>query len=183
VANGVTTTTQAIVLTADDNQVSGNKIYGSNAGSWAQGIAGSSVSDRNQITDNNIDPATVTTRYNISGRDNILIDPQYVASVQTTDAIATAIYQQALTDDTAYLFTFEIVGIKSDFTDRGSYIVSALAYNDPVTVQGTTFLSTIESDPAWNVGVNAVSSYVRVQVVGVADTTINWKLKVRFIKV
>jgi hypothetical protein len=99
--------------------------------------------------------------------------------VQTTDATLTTVDTIALEDENTYIITAELVGVKSDGSDRAGYRAKGLFYRTAAgsadQVGSTFFDQAIESDAAWGGLSFAVSgNNVLVQCTGKAATTIEW---------
>lgn len=107
------------------------------------------------------------------------------ATVQTTDATATVIDSFTLDDEETYMVQINIVGTKSDGSDRCGVIKSACIYRDggSATIQGSVpgMLESF-SNGAWSVDITVSGNDVRAVVTGVAATTINWKCSMQFIE-
>jgi len=107
-------------------------------------------------------------------------------TIQTTDDTQTTIDSFALDDEETYMVQINVVGTKSDGSDRCGVIKQACLYRDgggSATLQGNVSLTLEEySDSNWDVDITVLGNYVRASVTGVAATTINWKVSLQFIE-
>lgn len=98
--------------------------------------------------------------------------------VQTTDATPTTLGSVTLLDENTYLLSCNIIGVKSDGTDRAVYHIEAGFYRTAgggATIIGSqTTVHTAESDSTWDANFVANGNDVEVQVTGAAATTIQW---------
>lgn len=102
-----------------------------------------------------------------------------IASVQTTDASATTIATLAITDETTNIIHADIIGIKSDGTDRAVWELTVGIYRTgagSAALVGTTSTDySGESDASWGTPtLTASGNNLLVQVTGKAATTIDW---------
>lgn len=172
----------AIVSTASDNQIEGNSIL-VNGGSWGQGVYLNSTANNNKVINNLPNEATV--KILDEGKDNVLVDADFVASVQTTDATVTVLFTKNLSNGDAYWVEANVVGVKSDGSQRAAYTRKVLVYcnSDAATIQGAVeATSTIESDAAWDCTFTVDSNDIQLKVTGVAATTIDWRGNVKFVR-
>ena len=108
--------------------------------------------------------------------------------LQTTDATVTDIDSLAVAEGEMFKVETEVVGRKSDGTDRAMYHLEGLFYRNTggnVTQEGsTTSITTIESDATWNCALVADTGNqtIDVQVTGKAATTVNWNSTLKYIK-
>ena len=111
-----------------------------------------------------------------------------VRTVQTTGATVTDLATIAVAQGDVFAVEVDVIGRKSDGTDRAMYKLTGLFYRNSggnVTQQGSTVsLTTIESNASWDCTLNADTSNqtIDVRVTGVAATTINWKAVVRYVR-
>ena len=107
------------------------------------------------------------------------------ATVQTTDATQTTIDSFTLDDDETYMVQINVVGTKSDGSDRAGAIKSAVLYRDGggATIEGVVASMLDEkSDSNWAIDITVSGNDVRASVIGLAATTINWKCSMQFIE-
>jgi len=107
-------------------------------------------------------------------------------TVQTTDDTQTTIDSFTLDDEETYMVQINVVGTKSDGSDRAGSIKSALLYRDGggvATIQGVEGVTLEEySDSNWDISITVSGNDVRASVTGVAATTINWTCSLQFIE-
>jgi hypothetical protein len=103
---------------------------------------------------------------------------QTVGTTQTTDATATAITAAKVTPSTnsVYGFEYEIMGLKSDYSEAAAYRVMGLARKDGSTLTLVSYSVQIigEDDATWDVILEASDNDIQPKVTGKAATTINW---------
>ena len=107
------------------------------------------------------------------------------ATVQTTDVTATVIDSFTLDDNETYMVQINVVGTKSDGSDRAGAIKSAVLYRDggSATIQGVVASMLEEySDSNWDINITVSGNDVRAVVTGLAATTVNWKCSMQFIE-
>jgi len=108
--------------------------------------------------------------------DGLIVKP--AAEVQTTDATQTTVDSLTLLDENTYHVEAEVVGVKSDGSQRASYHLACTAYRTGAgnaTLQGAiTSLHTQESDANWDATFTVNGNDLRVSVTGVAATTVEW---------
>lgn len=127
----------------------------------------------------------IANGYASLGSDSLVPSAQLrsVATVATTDATPTTAATLALSDDTAYLLTVEIVGRRTDAAGRCCYVRRALVYREAAgaaTIQGmidTPF--TRESTAGYGATLTASGNNILVQVTGAAAHAINWQVTYR----
>lgn len=103
--------------------------------------------------------------------------------IQTTDATPTTVFVFPIPDNTAAYVEFELVGVKSDGTDRAAYKLGACIFRNGggATIQGgaaTTFF-TQESNAAWAPTLDVAANSIRARATGVAATIINWRWRIK----
>lgn len=107
------------------------------------------------------------------------------SEVQTTNATTTTLQGVGLLDENTYHFNVYIIGVKSDGTDRASYILDFTAYRTGggnATLQGAIVATyTSESNAAWNATAIVSSTNIVLRVTGAAATTIEWGATVKYI--
>lgn len=107
-------------------------------------------------------------------------------TVQTTDATQTVIDSFTLDDEETYMVQINVVGTKTDGSDRCGAIKSAVLYRDGggnATLQGNVATMLAEfSDSNWAIDITVSGNDVRAEVTGLAATTINWKCSMQFIE-
>ncbi len=107
-------------------------------------------------------------------------------TVQTTDDTATVIDSFTLDDEETYMVQINVVGTKSDGSERCGVIKQAVLYRDGggvATLQGNVSITLEEySDSNWDVDITVSSNDVQASVTGLAATTINWKCSMQFIE-
>lgn len=100
------------------------------------------------------------------------------STVQTTDATETSIDSFTLDDEETYVIRINVVGTKSDGSDRCGVIKTAVVYRDgggSATIEGSITAMIEEfSDGLWDVDITVSGNDMRASVTGVAATTINW---------
>ena len=100
------------------------------------------------------------------------------SSLTTADATVTAAFLINLEDETSHIVEAQIVGKKSDTSDRAMYWKRALVYRNGggATIQGSaqSVTADVESNAAWNAAVAVGANLVDAEVTGVAATTIDW---------
>lgn len=116
-----------------------------------------------------------------------LVTANAPTETQTTNANATNIYRVTLPTNTHVWIECTVIGIKSDSSDRIVQKIGGFFYNSAgtATQQGATasLITTINS--AWGGSVPSGAAFsptgaiIRVQVTGVALTTINWSCDVK----
>lgn len=108
--------------------------------------------------------------------DGLIVKP--AAEVQTTDAVQTTVDSITLLDENTYHVEAEVVGVKSDGTDRATYHLACTVYRTGAggaTLQGAvTSFHTQESDANWDATFTVNGNDLRVSVTGVAATTVEW---------
>jgi parallel beta-helix repeat protein len=173
----VETTTIAIQVTSNNNVIQNNYIYADGGGAWTTGIsAGASIAD-NTIINNTISDATQAYSVTNKSRNLYVGTSQYIASVQTTDATVTSLYEFAVKANKAYSVNMEILGFGGgeSATYKGLYIATTDGSEVP-TVTASNLISA-ESDAALNVSLVAdAGGYLTAKVTGLAATTIDWRL-------
>ncbi len=106
-------------------------------------------------------------------------------SVQTTDATQTTIDSFTLDDEETYMVQINVVGTKTDGSERAGAIKQAVLFRDggSATIQGVVGVSLEEySDSNWDIDITVSSNDVRASVTGLAATTVNWKCSMQFIE-
>ena len=100
------------------------------------------------------------------------------SSLTTTDATITAAFLINLEDETSHIVEAQIVGKKSDTSDRAMYWKRALVYRNGggATIEGAaqSVTADVESNAAWDAAVAVGANLVDAEVTGVAATTIDW---------
>lgn len=103
-------------------------------------------------------------------------------AVQTVNNSIISIVTFALPSNKAFVAVARVVGLKSDFTAGGAYVVKGTFKNAGGVLTpiggggGTTLISEDEDDGTWGgVGFLNAGSNISVTVQGKAATTINWK--------
>jgi hypothetical protein len=100
------------------------------------------------------------------------------SSLTTTDATITAAFLINLEDETSHIVEAQIVGKKSDTSDRAMYWKRALVYRNGggATIEGSaqSVTADVESNAAWDAAVAVGANLVDAEVTGVAATTIDW---------
>lgn len=108
------------------------------------------------------------------------------ATVQTTDATQTTVDSFTLDDEETYMIQINVVGTKSDGSERCGAIKTAVLYRDGggnATIQGVEGVTIEEySDSNWDVSITVSGNDVRASVTGLAATTVNWKCSMQFIE-
>jgi hypothetical protein len=173
----VETTTNAIQVTSSNNVIQNNYIYADGGGAWTTGInVGGSIAD-NTIINNTISGATQAYTVTNKARNLYVGTSQHIASVQTTNATPTTLYEFAVKASKAYSVNMEILclGGGKSATYKGLYIATTDGSEVP-TVTASNLISA-ESDAALDVSLVADSGgYLIAKVTGIAATTINWRL-------
>jgi len=114
---------------------------------------------------------------------------QAVGTLQTTNDTQTTIATMPISEGDVFLVEVQIIGRKSDGTDRALYHLEGLFYRNAagnVTQQGATVsVGTIESNANWDCQLIAdtVAQAIDVDVTGVAGTTIDWKCDIKLMRV
>ncbi len=106
-------------------------------------------------------------------------------TIETTDDTQTTIDSFTLDDEETYMVQINVVGTKSDGSDRCGVIKSACLYRDGgvATIEGVEGVTLEEySDSNWDVSITVSSNDVRASVTGLAATTVNWKCSMQFIE-
>jgi len=110
---------------------------------------------------------------------------QKATETQTTDATVTTIHTITLEDEHTYQVEADIIGVKSDGTDRASYKIACTVYRTGAgvaTLQGaTTSIHAQESNADWDAAFTVSGNDLRVSVTGVAVTTIDWGGIVKYV--
>lgn len=106
-------------------------------------------------------------------------------AIQTTDATVTDIVEIPLAEGKVISVDVDVIGRKSDGTDRAGYRITGTLYRNTsgnVILEGQTSYGSHESSAAWDVDIAAdtTEQAVDVRVTGVAATTINWDAVVRY---
>jgi len=103
---------------------------------------------------------------------------QTVGTTQTTDDTATAITGAKVTPSTnsVYGFEYEIMGLKSDYSQAAYYRVTGLSRKDGSTLTLVSYSVQVigEDDASWEVILEASGNDIQPKVTGKAATTINW---------
>lgn len=98
--------------------------------------------------------------------------------VTTTTAAVTATFVMNFEDETSHIVESQIVGKKSDTSDRAMYWKRALVYRNGggATIQGAaqSVAPDIESAAGWDGAVSVGGNLVTSEVTGAAATTIDW---------
>jgi hypothetical protein len=106
------------------------------------------------------------------------------AAIQTTDATVTDLFTIALSDSTVYVVEVSVVGRDAAGTERAMYGKKALVYREGggATLQGA--VQDVHADVETTAGLDATivvaSNNAKVQVTGIAATTINWVATVKY---
>lgn len=112
-----------------------------------------------------------------------------LAAIQTTDAAVKVLTSIPVAAGEVYSVEIDILGRKSDGSDRANYKLTGLFYRNTggdVTLEGlVTSICTTESDATWdcNLAANTGTQAIDVQVVGAAGATINWNGVIKYHKV
>jgi len=106
-----------------------------------------------------------------------------LVSIQTTDATTTTIATIPIVESTTNIIHVDIIGIKSDGTDRATYERTQSVYRigtgNATLIGGYTNNHTAESDVSWGSPTVSVSgNNMLVEVSGKVGTTINWVCEV-----
>lgn len=106
--------------------------------------------------------------------------------IQTTGASATTLWSRTLPTSSVLHVRAEIVGIKSDGSDRARYVREFTYYraSGNATLADTDYapIPDYESDATWGGPALAVATgTVSLQVTGKAATTINWRARVQIL--
>lgn len=143
-----------------------------------------SIGDARVVKDEN-----AVYHYDGSSWNNITGHNIKAATVTTTDATITDITTVSVAEGEVFLVEAQVIGRKSDGSQLALYHREGLFYRNTggdVTQQGSiTSLAEVESDASWDCTLNAdtTNQTIDVRVTGVADTTINWKCVIKYMKV
>lgn len=109
------------------------------------------------------------------------------STLTTTDATESTLWIKWLEDETVYLIETQVIGQKSDGSQRAMYWRRVLIYRDAGgntfiqgAVQGNTIIPDVESDASWDCDIDVVGENVRLRVTGAAATTVIWNSITRY---
>ena len=105
---------------------------------------------------------------------------------QTTDGNLTNAGYFTLPDESAFRIRTAVLGKKSDASQRAMYDVAALVYRDAAgsaTIQGAVqdVHTAVESDANWDASIVVSGNVAAFQILGVAATTVDWRIQVEII--
>lgn len=106
-------------------------------------------------------------------------------TIQTDQSSTTTIDSFTLDDEETYMVQINVVGTKSNGSDRCGVIKQAVVYRDGgiAVLQGNVSVTLEEySDSNWDVLIEVSGNDVRARVKGVALTVIDWKCSMQFIE-
>lgn len=139
------------------------------------------------LADSILEADSTTVSVRSSGAKSDGLTYEQVSAIQTTDATVTTLDSLTLEDENTYNISAQIVGVKSDGTDRASYNFIGTYYRTGAgnaTIQGSvTTTHTEESNSSWSCVLDTNSNDVRVRVTGVAATTIEWSCSISYLNV
>lgn len=107
------------------------------------------------------------------------------SALTTSNATPSTLFGFTLDDPAFYWFTVNVIGRKSDGSQRAFYVIKTSAYRQSgsATLGSVHAEITDESDASWAATCVVSGNDLVVQVTGVAATTINWKATVQYQKV
>ncbi len=106
-------------------------------------------------------------------------------TVQTTDDTQTTIDSFTLDDEETYMVQINVVGTKSDGSDRAGAIKTGVLFRDGGNATIEDVIATtidVKSDSNWAIDITVSGNDVRASVTGLAATTVNWRCSMQFIE-
>jgi len=160
-------------------------------GGWSDSFAANNNTDGEIVVVGLNDGVSVTNNRCSNVHLSRAQDLQLIKSVYsvTTDATPLITWQHGYVPDNGVLWiTANVVGAKSDGSERAAYTRKVLVYcsggsGGTLVIQATEDTTTIESDATWDCAFSAYLNRISIRVTGVAATTINWKTSITMLNV